>query len=236
MPVMYGPPRSGGSLYTAIGDSLTAGYGVPALSSFVAVYARWLQGQGVGRHINLGINGLTADQLAGMLSSNGQLIEAVRRASLITVTIGSNDLLHLVPYLLRGLPVNVPWTVKCLGENMRRIAGSLRGWNPYAAVQFAGLYNPLALNRMSQFAGFVQPAQAIIAQANRVLEKFVREAGYHFVPVEPWLNAEKFAGRTVLGRDLIHPGLYGYQAIAAAFESDYALSFRFFPTLSPAHR
>lgn len=228
MPVMYGPPRNSGFLYTALGDSLTAGYGVSPFASFVSVYARWLQGQGFSRHINAGINGLTAEQLAGMLSSNGQLRQAVGQAALITVTVGANDLLRLVPYLLRGIPVNVPGTIQRLGGNIGSVVLGIRRLNPRAVVQVAGIYNPLALGAGSQYVRFAQSAQAIVDQANLVIASAARETGGRFVPVEPWLNAERMAGKAVTGRDLIHPGGYGHQALAAAFESDYSMAFSLF--------
>src|SRR5665648_397521 len=85
------------SIYLALGDSITAGYGVGSIYTFPTVYGNFLK-----RHnqqlivYNLGVNGLTTQGLLGQLQFNRSQRQLVAQAAVITITIGSNDLLNLI--------------------------------------------------------------------------------------------------------------------------------------------
>ncbi len=210
-----------GLLYAALGDSITVGYGISPFSSFVTIYSQWLRPRGIDRCINRGLNGLTSTQLLDMLQRDGELNNTIRQAAVITVTIGSNDLLQVVPTLLQGQQINVSLIINRLRLNMQQIACRIKQINPYAFVQVAGLYNPLLYSANTSYGRYCPFAQQVIGRANQVLAMTVRQAGYQFVAVEPWLSKIAGEGKPVMGRDQIHPGIYGHQALANAFENNY---------------
>ncbi len=79
--------------YLALGDSITAGYGV-GNRNFAFLYYSYLRSFNLNlRYINYGINGLTTGGFANLLSSNGNVKNLVTQAEVISITIGSNDLL-----------------------------------------------------------------------------------------------------------------------------------------------
>ena len=78
----------------ALGDSLTAGYGLPADQGFVGQLQRWLDRNGVDATIvNAGVSG---DTTAGGLARIDWAVDAETDA--VIVALGGND-------LLRGMPV-----------------------------------------------------------------------------------------------------------------------------------
>lgn len=85
-----------GYQYTAIGDSLTTGFGALPGNGFVPVYRRMAEGRlrTTVASTNLGVNGMTTSELEQRLRGNSMMREAVREADIITVSIGGNDLIH----------------------------------------------------------------------------------------------------------------------------------------------
>jgi lysophospholipase L1-like esterase len=80
--------------YVALGDSVPYGAGDVAGRSFVYVYARQIQadtGARVRVH-NLATDGGTSGELLNRLRQDSDLRRALRRAEVITVSIGGNDL------------------------------------------------------------------------------------------------------------------------------------------------
>ena len=84
-------------LYLALGDSITAGYGVASPFSFPNVYANFLRryNPDLVMH-NFGVNGLTTSGLLNQIKSNRTFRQSISQAFLVTLTIGSNDLLRLI--------------------------------------------------------------------------------------------------------------------------------------------
>ena len=100
--------------YLALGDSITAGYGVGG-RNFACLYYSYLRSTNLNLcYKNYGINGLTTGGLANLLSSNGNLKNMVAQAVVITLTIGSNDLLCLAVSILRGTRVDISATLSTM--------------------------------------------------------------------------------------------------------------------------
>ncbi|SPH16775.1 Esterase TesA [Defluviimonas aquaemixtae] len=88
-----GPVIAESAEIIALGDSLTAGYGLPAEAGFVPQMQAWLVAEGVEAHIvNAGVSG---DTTAGALARLDWALAP--EADAVIVTLGGND-------LLRGLP------------------------------------------------------------------------------------------------------------------------------------
>jgi lysophospholipase L1-like esterase len=80
--------------YVAFGDSLATGYGIT--DSYVYRYAN-LMGTDIGTPVNvrnLGVNGLTSQQLRAEIENDQRAKDAVEQAEVITINIGANDLMR----------------------------------------------------------------------------------------------------------------------------------------------
>lgn len=76
--------------YAAIGDSLTVGTGALLGTGFVLLYRRMIE-MNVRTFVsvdNMGVNGLTSEELLHMVSNYARVRQAVREADVITITIG----------------------------------------------------------------------------------------------------------------------------------------------------
>jgi len=81
---------AGGLTLTAMGDSLTQGYGLPQDQGFVPVLERWLRGQ--GHDVNVINAGVSGDTTAGGLARIGWTLADSPDA--LIVAFGGNDLLR----------------------------------------------------------------------------------------------------------------------------------------------
>lgn len=200
-------------IYLALGDSITAGYGVASPFSFPTVYADFLR-----RHnsdltlLNYGLNGLTTSGLLYQLKTNRSLRHTVSQAFLITLTIGSNDLLRLIrnpnqSYITSQLPIiqaNMSKTLMKIGQEIRIL-------NPMATVKIAALYNPLPAGPYVQYYAQVQ---GIIENANTMIIRWAQCYGFVVVNLDREIKGKE---ALFIGKDYAHPNAAGYQMIAQAF-------------------
>lgn len=200
-------------LYLALGDSITAGYGVASLFSFPNIYAEFLS-----RHrpdlnmLNYGINGLTTSGLLNLLRTNQRLRRSISQAFLVTITIGSNDLLRLIGNPTQ--PINgslLPLIQSNMSQTLMQIGQEIRFLNPLATVKAATLYNPLPAG---PYANYYAQAQAIIDNANGMIAVWAKRCGFVLVNLEREMKGKELI---YLGSDHAHPNLAGYQMIAKAF-------------------
>ena len=201
------------NLYLALGDSITTGYGVQNSFSFPKLYADFLRRHNPNlRMLNLGVNGLTTSGLLASLQHNHDLRHSVSQASLITLTIGSNDLLHLIgnpnqTINTSQLPIifnNMSKTLAQVGEEVRRL-------NPIATVKVATLYNPLPAG---PYALYLALAQGVIDNANTIIVTWAKHYGFIVVYLDREFRGKE---RLLIGQDHVHPNATGYQVIAKAF-------------------
>ncbi|MHB8127228.1 MAG: SGNH/GDSL hydrolase family protein [Desulfitobacteriaceae bacterium] len=217
MIVNIGKLTSGGeekkvpNYYLALGDSITAGYGVGSRNFALLYYSYLLSFNPNLRYINYGINGFTTSGLTNLLSSNVNLMTLVTQAGVITLTIGSNDLLHAAVSILRGTRVNIFATLSNMEKNLDLIGSQIRYLNPRALVKVGTIYNPLPTGPYYQFSG---EAQALIAQANKILVHWAKRYGFNVVPLDKAFQGRE---RLVIGSDHLHPNLLGHQIIATEF-------------------
>ena len=200
------------TVYTALGDSITAGYGVPSKFSFPALYADFLRRKCPAlRLLNLGINGLTTKGLLTLLQSNQKLRLEVSRASLITLTIGSNDLLQLIK---KGQPINpaqLPLLLNSFGCTFSQIGEEIRCLNSSAAVKVATLYNPLPAGPYHCYSG---AAQEILNQVNCIIVVWANRFRAEIIDLDRVIRGKE---QLLIGLDYAHPNAAGHQAIAKAF-------------------
>jgi len=199
-------------LYLALGDSITAGYGVGPANSFASVYYRFLQRNLPGLHYqNFGINGLRSSDLTNWLAVDAGLAQRVAASSVITLTIGSNDLIHLLRVFAGDLAPVAPAADVQLKDNVARVAYYIRRLNSQALVQAAAIYNPFSAR---DYPAFRTGAQPVIDLANAALRSVCKEAGFAFVGAD-----RAFCGQENLVLDPVHlhPNFHGHRVLAAAF-------------------
>ncbi|HZW83716.1 MAG TPA: SGNH/GDSL hydrolase family protein [Candidatus Deferrimicrobium sp.] len=198
-------------LYLALGDSITAGYGVGFKNSFPSIYSTVLRQQFPDLHyVNLGVNGLSTGRLVSMVGTQ-RVGSLVSRSRIITITIGSNDLLSEIKALASGRQINVDLALANMSNNLMLLGKSIRITNPDAVVKVATIYNPLPSGPLQLYA---PQAQGIIDKANQIIAYWART--YNFVPV-PVTQAFRGKEPFLLGPDHFHPNPHGHRVIADLF-------------------
>jgi lysophospholipase L1-like esterase len=201
------------SLYLALGDSITAGYGVLKYFSFPTLYGDSLRRYYPDLSVqNLGVNGLTTRGLFELLQFNHTIRNFVSRAALITITIGSNDLLHLIRNSNQALDTSqLPLILGNLGKALAQVGDVIRRLNPVVIVKVATLYNPLPAG---PYAQYYEQVQGVIATANALIINWAKQYGFVVVYIDRELRGKE---RILIGPDYGHPNAAGYEVIAKAF-------------------
>ena len=203
------------SLYLALGDSITAGYGVSSSFSFPTIYANFLS-----RHhsdlclLNQGVNGLTTSELLNLVRVNQGLRHSITQAALITLTIGSNDFLNLIEngnFDQAFNPSQLPFILKNMSNTLAQVGEEMRRLNSGATVKVATLYNPLPAGPYAHFSALVQ---RVIASANRIIVSWAKHYGAVVVFLDREIRGKE---QFLIGQDYAHPNEAGYQVIAKAF-------------------
>ncbi|WP_405106045.1 GDSL-type esterase/lipase family protein [Paenibacillus sp. FSL K6-1217] len=201
--------------YTAIGDSLTTGFGALPGNGFVPIYRRMAEGRldSPVMPANLGVNGLTTGGLKQRLSTSKVYRAAVTDAQIITMSIGGNDLIKAAraagprPGAFQGL---LSQALKDCKRNYSDIMGMLAqlkaGTRTPYIIRLVGLYNPYPQ---------VDEATEWVRQFNRYA------AGYSSIHVGFASIYHEFAGneRGLLFLDHIHPNGRGYRVIAGKLDA-----------------
>ncbi|NQX46973.1 lysophospholipase [Paenibacillus tritici] len=201
--------------YTAIGDSLTTGFGALPGSGFVPVYRRMAEGRLRSPVVstNLGINGLTTEGLKQRLKTSAVYRGAVKNAQIITVSIGGNDLIKAAraaaprPGEFQAI---LQKALRDCKRNFSEIMGILSqlkaGTRSTYIIRIVGLYNPYPQ---------VEVATEWVRQFNRYA------AGYSSNIIRFASVYHEFAGneRGLLFLDHIHPNGRGYRVIAVKLDA-----------------
>lgn len=224
--------------YVALGDSIAYGYGLSDIGkqSYVNLVAAELR----INFVNYAVNGMTSIGLLNALdkmSEDDDAYTELRNASLITVSIGSNDLLSKLSSVLYTLPdptdaaafavleasltseqklAEFDSGVESYRINLPLIYASLRKLNPTAQIIMTEFYNPFYGVIFGAF-DFGALSDQYIAQMNDILHAGQTEMDYKIAAVYDSFNAP---GRTNV--DLIsfnmdpHPNTGGHAIIADA--------------------
>lgn len=201
--------------YTAIGDSLTTGFGALPGNGFVPVYRRMAETRlqtPIGLY-NLGVNGLTTEGLEQRLKRDYNYRMAVSEAELITLSIGGNDLIKAAKSAANRPGRLSPLLEQALREckhNLADIMGTLfqlkAGVSKPYIIRIVGLYNPYPQ----------------LIEATDWVRQFNQYASGYSSPIcrfAPIYN--EFAGneRGLLSLDHLHPNGKGYRVIAGKLDS-----------------
>lgn len=199
-------------IYLALGDSLTTGYGVELSRGFSSLYFSWLsQNSPTFSYANEGINGLTSLQLARLLAAEPRKQNLMTQAWLITITIGSNDFLHLARRVFTGCFPDIPAFLNRFQADMIQVGQILRHLNHGARIQIASLYNPLPAGPYRQYT---RQGQTLLNEANAILGDWARQFGAALVPVGAAFRGQE---SLLIGADHVHPNVNGHALMAGLF-------------------
>ena len=201
--------------YTAIGDSLTTGFGALPGNGYVPVYRRMAEARlrTPVRLTNLGINGLTTEGLEQRLKQDYNFRLAVRDADLITMSIGGNDLIKAAKAAGSRPGALSPLLQKALRnckQNISDIMGTLSQLK-------AGMPRPYII----RIVGLYNPYPQVIEATEWVRQFNSYTSGYSGQVVGFASIYNEFAGneRGLLFIDHIHPNGRGYRVISDKLDS-----------------
>ncbi|MHB8126639.1 MAG: SGNH/GDSL hydrolase family protein [Desulfitobacteriaceae bacterium] len=107
--------------------------------------------------------------------------------------------------------MDISTTLSNMERNLDLIGTQIRHLNPRALVKVGTIYNPLPAGSYYQYSG---PAQAVIAQVNKIIVHWAKRYGFNVVPIDKAFQGRE---RLVIGPDHLHPNLQGHQIIATEF-------------------
>ncbi|MCI2253356.1 GDSL-type esterase/lipase family protein [Domibacillus sp. PGB-M46] len=195
--------------HLAIGDSIITGFGAPPKENLVKSFSESLESS-IQKEVefqNEGINEITSTEL-NRLVQGGEFDDQIKKADIVTINIGGNDILQLG--FQKGFyeaVQSVDSLQKTFNANLTDIMERVHTLNPEATVLLLELYNPLD----KEFE--------LYSMADRLLPRwnlqFYELAAKHdyavVVDTTEVINSETPQN---VSDDGIHPNEFGYHAIA----------------------
>lgn len=168
----------------AIGDSLTEGIGdSTGRGGYVPLVAELLESKDEIETVstsNYGISGNRSDQILKRIKKDEKLQNDVKKADVIVLTVGGNDLMKVVRSTL--LKVKEDSFIKPQKEYKERIEETfkeLRSLNSDAPIYVFGIYNPFYL-----YFSEITEMQDIVDSWNETTQSVVEEEQKaHFIPI-----------------------------------------------------
>jgi len=213
------------SYYVALGDSLTVGYQAPGKDAETG-------GAGVGRKkftelyfnqvkpyysnlelINYGKIGVTSNQLRKEILNNRELREDLQKASVVTITIGGNDLLgQVLPILATGKTAQLEKGRRQLADNLAVILAEVRKLTQ-APVYISDIYNPFNPKKWQY-----KKVEPWIKKYNQTIYDIAWRQGVGVAPVYETFQGHEYRKKDgFIGADSVHPNDAGYEALSEAF-------------------
>ena len=192
--------------YLALGDSLTEGVGADGPDShFVAQHFQGLKCSQGCRLINLGISGLTSDELYELVGTPA-IRKLIPRVSHITITTGGCD---FIDWFEAGASISgLMTTMKKVRRQIKQIFQSVRELNSIARVQVLGLYLPLPAYEQN-----FSLACRTVKKMNREYEQLCSKNGMQLIdPFSAFLHHQEFFA------DEVRPNQQGYDVLARLFQ------------------
>jgi lysophospholipase L1-like esterase len=193
----------------AIGDSLTQGVGDDSNNEgYVGFLEDKLKKPDNSEFEidNFGKRGNRTDQLLKRLDEQ-EIIDSIKKANIILVTIGANDIMKIVKANVLSLSYD-DFTVEQKGYQARlnNIFSKIRQQNPYAHIYLIGLYNPF-----DQYFGHIPELDKILDDWNWIGREVVKaNTRSTFIPIKDLFdNTEE----NLFYEDNFHPNARGYELI-----------------------
>ncbi|MCK8486974.1 GDSL-type esterase/lipase family protein [Paenibacillus sp. MBLB2552] len=197
---------------TAIGDSLAKGTGDDTGRGFARRTVDLLNKEGETSKLvnNLGINGLTTEELLPMLEDPG-VKYALQHAGIILLSIGGNDLFNGTDTLTAGEHVptqaEIDAAIDESSKHFGEVVAQIKKINVQALLVYVSLYNPF-----SDLEGMREIGNDAVARWNAMAMNALGD--YEGTLVVPTYDLFTQNSSRYLSSDHFHPNGDGYQAIA----------------------
>ncbi|MGP0587138.1 stalk domain-containing protein [Paenibacillus timonensis] len=171
-------------------------------------------------------------RMASFASGIVQAKADLQKADLITITIGGNDLLKLLPDVknisLEQLRAQSEVVLKAYGDNLREVIRVLTELNPSAQVVVADQYQPVP--KLAD-ASIYEELQQLAGKFTAIVDGIVADHANQAKSVKAAHVAATFTGREISLTHIfsdtdIHPNQAGYEVIAKTFAETIWGSFR----------
>lgn len=211
--------------YVALGDSIASGYGlsVPETDSYVGLVGNYLEeNYDYVFKANLGTNGLRSDQLLDILTNPQnekykKYHATLKHADIVTLSIGSNDLLHLVS-LNRDLQEYIKegdemFRKACheFDDHFPKIIQEIHNISPDAQIYANNVYNPCG--DISGFGNIYNLTERYVELLNKT---FSESQEYTLVDIKGEFDKpeESLLNMAISGKELDpHPNKKGHAKI-----------------------
>ncbi|MGT2716618.1 SGNH/GDSL hydrolase family protein [Streptococcus respiraculi] len=216
--------------YVALGDSLTQGVGDKTeQGGFVPLLA-----QGIGNQYgyqvtydNYGVSGNTSQQILKRMDE-AEIVTSLKKADLMTLTVGGNDLRYTILDNITSLNLSVfDEPAQAYSQRLLKIIDKARADNPHLPIYVIGIYNPFYLN----FPELTE-MQTVVDNWNQVTASAIEQVdGVYFVSINDLLykgldgeagisqsnsTPSKVANNLLAEEDSFHPNNTGYEIINKA--------------------
>lgn len=199
-------PREEGLNLISLGDSLARGTGDEDGLGFSGRVARALEDV-VDQEVtynNFAVDGFQSPELLELFD-NPELMEEIKAADMIFLSIGGNDLRRIQNLPAEEQEMAYQSLEEVYFEALEETFRLLRGENPQALVIFLGLYN-------LDYSQVNQDETEFLLRWNAAAEQWISlEENSVFVPS---YDLFRFQLEDYLSFDGLHPNAQGYQAIA----------------------
>ncbi|MFC3932120.1 SGNH/GDSL hydrolase family protein [Streptococcus dentapri] len=218
--------------YVAIGDSLTEGVGDSTeQGGFVPILSRELE---TDYHYkvtskNYGVSGNTSNQILKRMQEKTNIQKDLKKADMMTVTVGGNDVMAVIRKNLSDLSVDsFKRPAEKYQECLHKIIKLARQENKDLPIYIYGIYNPFYLN----FPDMTE-MQDVVNNWNESTQTVIDEYdNVYFVPINDQLyrgidgqggitestsdDQSEVINDVLFEKDHFHPNNTGYQIMANA--------------------
>lgn len=196
-----------GKTIVALGDSLTRGTGDVEGKGYIGYLVDELQ-EKTDQKIsiqNLGVKGFRSEQLQEQISQKG-IQEQIKKANVILITIGGNDLFQSGQTVMEMNLSNIDKLRKQYLLNLDQIMIDIRSINSHATIFLVGLYNPFI--EFKDAEKMTKVVRQWNYETSGLLDKHPQTV---FVPT---FDLFQLKVNEYLYTDKFHPNAEGYKLIA----------------------
>ncbi|MFD1064595.1 SGNH/GDSL hydrolase family protein [Oceanobacillus locisalsi] len=193
-----------------LGDSLTQGVGDSTnQGGYVGILDRTLQAFDTDIHFtNFGKRGNRSDQLLKRLEEEPEITDALEEADIVIMTIGANDIMHVLKENIMDLEINYFNEEQSFYEDrLNDIFDEIRSVNDDASIYLLGIFNPFK----NYFEDIPELDQIVLNWNDTGREIVSQNENSTFVPID-----DLFDDTTVnlFADDNFHPNYDGYYVMA----------------------
>ena len=215
--------------YLALGDSLAAGMIQDGSigKGYTDFLAEMLEEDNLLASYNKGfaVPGAKTTDLLAMLEKNVEMPatgtktpvkinDEIKKADVITLTIGANDVLSSVKFNADGTIeydlAAVTASIAAATQNVGKVSGTIKTLNPSADVFVMGLYNP-----KPHLVDYSFVMNMLVGQVDSALKQVTEASEFYFVPVKDVIASN--TAEYLPNPNNIHLSEAGYKVIAEQF-------------------